>query len=70
MVSVCRPGKLRLYIDPKNLNKAIKRPYCQLPTIQDILPKLTNAKLFSDLDAQKGFWQIELDESSSFLLPF
>ena len=70
MVAVRKPRKIRLCIDPKDLNKAIKRPHYPLPTIEDILPKLTNAKVFSVLDAQKGFWQIELDESSSFLTTF
>ena len=70
MVAVRKPGKIRLCIDPKDLNKAIKRPHYPLPTIKDILPKLTNAKVFSVLDAQKGFWQIELDKSSSFLTTF
>ena len=65
MVAVRRPGKLRLCIDPKDLNKAIKRPHYPLPTIEDILPKV-----FSVHDAQKGFWQIELDELSSFLTTF
>ena len=70
MVAVRKPGKLRLCIDPKDLNKAIRRPHYPLPTTEDIFPKLTNAKVFSVLDAQKGFWQIELDESSSFLTIF
>ena len=70
MVAVRKPGKLRLCIDPKYLNKAIKRPHYPLPTIEDILPKLTNAKVFSVLDVQKEFRQIELDESSSFFTTF
>ena len=69
-VAVRKLGKIRLCIDPKDLNKAITRPHYPLPTIEDILSKLTNAKVFSVLDAQKGFWQIELDESSSFLTTF
>ena len=70
MVAVRKPGKIRLCNDPKDLNKTIKRPHYPLPTIEDILPKLTNAKVFSVLDEQIGFWQIELDESSSFLTTF
>ena len=33
-------GSLRLCLDPKDLNKAIKRPHHHTPTIDEILPKL------------------------------
>ena len=65
MVAVRRPGKLRLCVDPNDLNKAIKRLHYPLPTIEDILPKV-----FSVRDAQQGFWKIQLDELSSFLTTF
>ena len=51
MVAVYKPGKLRLCIDPKDLNKAINRSHYPLPTIKDVLPKLNKAKIFSFLDA-------------------
>ena len=35
-----------------------------------ILPGLKNAKIFSVLDARKGFWQVELDTDSSKLTTF
>ena len=70
MVAVCKPGKLRPCIDPKDLYKAIKRPHYPLPTIENVLVKLTKAKIFSALDAKKGFWQIELDNTSSFFKTF
>ena len=74
MVAVCKPGKLRLCIDPKDLYKAIKRSHYPLPIIEDVLPKFTKTKIFSDLDAKKGFWQIELDYTSyistTFWTPF
>ena len=61
MVAVRKPGKLRLCIDPKDLNGAIKRPYYPLPTIEDILRKITNAKIFLVLilsfnDILDTFW--------------
>ena len=61
---------LRICIDPTNLNKEIKRPHYALPTIDDILPNLVNAKVFSVVDASNGFWQVELDEPSSYLTTF
>ena len=47
MVTVIKPGKIRICIDPKDLNKAILHPKYQMPTLEEVLPKLANAKLFS-----------------------
>jgi hypothetical protein len=70
MVIVKKPSKLRVCIDPSDLNPALLRPNYQTPTIEDILPKLSKAKVFSVLDAKDGFWQVELDEESSLLTTF
>ena len=70
LVVVKRNDKLRICLDPKDLNKAIRRPKYPIPSIEDILPNLEKAKVFSVLDAKNGFWQIELDEESSFLTCF
>lgn len=68
MVVVSKPsGKLRLCIDPKPLNKALKRNHYPTPTIDDILPELSNARVFSVVDAKNGFWHVELSEESSYL---
>ncbi|XP_064081778.1 uncharacterized protein K02A2.6-like [Macrobrachium nipponense] len=60
-------GKLRICIDPQPLNKALKREYYKLPILEDILPSLKHAKIFSKLDVQEVFWHIRLDEESSKL---
>ena len=72
MVAVKKPGtnKIRICLDPKDLNKAIKRPRYPQPTIEEILPQLAKAKIFSVLDAKDGFWQVKLDEESSLLTTF
>ena len=68
---VVRKGrKLRLCIDPKDLNKALKRSHYPIPTIEEILPELSKAKVFSVADAKNGFWQVKLDQKSSFLTTF
>jgi len=36
MVIVKKPNKLRICLDPKDLNKPIKRPHYPIPTIDDI----------------------------------
>ena len=63
-------GKLRVCIDPKPLNKALKRSRYLMPTLDDFLPELTEAKIISVLDVKNGFWHIELDKSSSKLTTF
>ena len=70
MAAVRKPGKLRICIGPKDLIKAIKQPHYPLLTLKDILPKLAKAKIFSVLYANKGFWQVQLDEESSLLTTF
>ena len=60
----------RICVDLQMLNKAVKREKYVLPTIDDILPKLTGAKVFSLLDAASGFWQIPLDTESAKLTTF
>ena len=42
--------------------------HCQMPTIEEILPSL--AKVFSDMDAKNGYWQVRLDEDGSYLTTF
>ena len=59
-------GDLRICIDPSHLNRAIRRPRYAMPTIEDVLPKLTKAKIFTVLDTN-GYWQVQLDEESSYL---
>ena len=63
-------GSLRIYLNPRHLNKAIKREHFQLPTIEDITTRMANAKCFTKLDANRGYWQIPLDEESQLLTTF
>ena len=71
MVVVEKPaGGLRICLDPRDLNKAIQREHYQLPTFDEISSRLTGSTLFSKLDANKGYWQIPLDEDSMKLTTF
>ena len=63
-------GDVRICIDPKDLNMAIKREHFQIPTKEEILGELAGAKYFSKIDATAGFHQIELDEKSSMMTTF
>ena len=62
--------KLHICLDPRPLNAAICREHFQLPTIEDITTRLTGARIFSKLDANHGYWQIPLSNSSQLLTTF
>lgn len=63
-------GDLRLCVDMRLANKAVKREYHMMPTIDDFLPRMKSAKFFSRLDIKDAFHQIELDESSRSITTF
>ena len=67
VVASKRNGKICLCIDPKPLNKALKCSRYPLPTIDDLLAKLTNAKVFTIADAKNRFWHVTLHDESSYL---
>lgn len=70
IVVVEKNDKLRICIDPTVLNKALLRSHYQMPTIEELLPEIAKAKTFSVLDTKDGYWQIQLDEASSYLTTF
>lgn len=62
--------KVRVCIDPRNLNEAILRPRRYIPQLEEIKAELSNSVVFSTLDANSGFWVLPLDEKSSDLTCF
>jgi hypothetical protein len=65
LVTVVKQGKVRICLDPRDLNKAIKREHHPMNTIEDVATRLNGAKYFSVLDADKGFYQAKLLQNSS-----
>ena len=65
-----KDGRLRLCLDPKDLNQAIQREHYPLPTIEDVATCLHGAKVFTKLAVRNGFWHVKLDDSSSDLTTF
>ena len=41
-----------------------------MPTLEDLLPELAEARIFGVLDVRNGFWHISLDDQSSKLTAF
>ena len=63
-------GKLRICLDPKDLNTAIKRPHYPTPTLEEITHKLAGSMISSKLDTRHGYWSVQLDDESKRLTTF
>ena len=63
VVTLKKNGNVRLCVNPKPLNQALKRNHYPLPTIEDVFPELSNARCFTVLD-------VSLDEESSYATTF
>ena len=63
-------GDVRVCVDLTKLNDQVKRERLMLPSVDDVLSQLSGAKVFSKLDANSGFYQIELTPQSALLTTF
>ena len=71
MVVILTPnGQVRVCADLTMLNEYVQHEDHPLPSVDATLGKLAGAKHFSKLDANPGFWQIKLSESSRPLTTF
>ena len=56
LVSVEKPdSSLKLCLDPRDLNKAIRRDHHRIPTAEDIASRLSGKKNFSIVDKKDDF---------------
>ena len=60
-------NRLRVCLDPTGLNPHIIRPVCNSYTLDEISYMLRDAKVMTVVEANKGFFQIPLDEESKLL---
>ena len=58
-------GDLRVCLDLKDLNKAMKHTYHKILTVGEVTHAFAGSKFFSKLDTKSAFWCIRLDEESS-----
>ena len=57
MVVVNKNDKIRICLDPRDLNRAIRREHYPLPTVEEVVDWFPNTIVFSVLDAKSGFLQ-------------
>ena len=63
-------GGLQFCIDLRKLNNKTIKDAQILPRIEDSLDCLDGATIFTSLDLQSGYWQVELTEASRHLTAF
>ena len=66
MVTLQKGDKIRICIDPTDVNKVIMREHHPTVTVE-VAAQIGNAKRFTKLDARHSYWHIELDDESSKL---
>lgn len=66
-----KDGKeIRLCVDMRQPNKAIKRERHTMPTIEELILDLNGSKVFSKLDLRSGYHQLELHPDSRYITTF
>jgi len=71
MVVVPKPdGRVRICVDLIKLNQSVRRERHILPSVEQTLAQLGGATVFSKLDANSGYWQMELTKQSALLTTF
>ncbi|GAB0100137.1 uncharacterized protein DMENIID0001_161310 [Sergentomyia squamirostris] len=61
---------VRICVDMRQANKAVKRENHLMPTFDDFLPRLTGASKFSRLDVKDAYHQIELHPDCRHITTF
>ena len=65
-----QPGKIRVCVDMRQANQAVKRERHLTPTIKEMIGDLNGAKVFSKLDLNQGYNQLELSPESRYITTF
>ena len=65
-----KDGGIRICVDLTRLNQNVKRQYHPIPRVELSLAELGSARVYSKLDANSGFWQLNLAEESQDLTTF
>ena len=63
-------GKCEVCLDPRDVNKAIKRDHYKIPTIEEVTHQLVGSNKFTKVDGTLSYLCIVLDYASSLLTTF
>ena len=67
---VPKKDDVRICVDLTKLNESVRRERHEMPSVEYTLGQLSDARIFSKLDANSGFWQVPLADESALLTTF
>ncbi|XP_022225821.2 uncharacterized protein LOC111076370 [Drosophila obscura] len=59
-----KDGSNRVCVDYRQLNKMVLKDCFPVPIVEDVLEKLENAKMFTIMDLENGFFHVPVEEGS------
>lgn len=65
-----QPGKVRVCVDMRMANQAIKRERHSTPTLTEMMSDLNGSRVFSKVDLNQGYNQLELHPESRYITTF
>ena len=63
-------GEICICLDPRDLNQVLKQCHHPMRNVESVAACMAGATMFFTLDTKTGFWQMKLEEKSSFLTTF
>ena len=64
------PGNVRVCVDMRQANKDVKSERLVTPTVEEMIGDLNGARVFSKLDLNQGYKQLELAPKSRYITTF
>ena len=70
VVAIPKGEDIRMVVDMRSANEAIRRTHYPVPTLDELLEKFNTCTKFSKVDLNHGYHQIELNPESRYITTF